>query len=47
MSKLKRKFGRRILAYLLSGVMTLSSLAPSDMTVFASEASHDTGGGDL
>ena len=44
MSKLKKKFGRRILAYLLSGAMILSSLTSSNMTAFASEASSDAGG---
>lgn len=44
MSKLKKKFGRRILAYLLSGAMIVSSLTSSNMTAFASEASSDTGG---
>lgn len=40
MGKLKKKFGRRILAYILSGAMMMSN-----MTAFASEASQDTGGG--
>lgn len=44
MNNLKKKFGRRILAYLLSGAMILSSLTTSNMTAFASEASSDTGG---
>lgn len=39
MSKFKKKFGRRILAYLLSGAMIMSNL-----TAFASETSGDSGG---
>ena len=39
MSKFKKKFGKRILAFLLSGAMIMSNI-----TAFASEASSDTGG---
>ena len=39
MSKFKKKFGKRILAFLLSGAMIMSN-----MTAFASEAPQDTGG---
>ncbi len=38
MSKFKKKFGKRILAFLLSGAMIMSN-----MTAFASEAPQDTG----
>lgn len=39
MGKFKKKFGRRILAYILSGAMIMSN-----MTAFASEPSNDTSG---
>ncbi len=42
MSKFKKKFGRRILAFVLSGAMIMSN-----MTAFASETSQNTGGGTL
>ena len=43
MGNFKRKFGKRILAYILSGAMILSSMTGSNMTAFASEAPKDTG----
>lgn len=40
MGRFKKKFGRHILAYLLSGAMIMSG-----MTSFASEPVENTGGG--
>lgn len=38
---MKNKFGKRVMAYILSGVMIMSCMPQADMTVFASEASED------
>lgn len=45
MFKAKNKLAKRLLAFVLSGAMIFSSVAPSGTTAFAAEASADTGGG--
>ncbi len=45
MLNMKNKLAKRIMAFVLSGAMVISGLAPTGMTAYAAEASDDTGSG--
>lgn len=47
MLNMKNKLARRIMAFVLSGAMVISGLAPTGMTAYAAETSENTGGGML
>ena len=44
MLNMKNKLAKRIMAFVLSGAMVISGMAPSGMTAYAAEASTETAG---